>query len=131
MKKITLEEFNTLTKEQQALLKSLGVSPVTTEPPQTKKSTLEEYACVVESFCKLCQTIETKVFLMEGVGNILLSKPATLSEVEGMIIKTREESTLTCPACHDNLKLMTQADLISLTIKVAKGQHRYTTKKES
>ena len=128
MKKITVEEFNILTPEQQNLLTVLGIKPVESTPGKTVKSQLEEYVCVVETYCKLCGTIETKVFLMEGVGNVLLSKPAELSEVEGMTIKTREESTLTCPSCHDNLKLMEQEDLISLTIKVAKGQHRYNTR---
>lgn len=130
MKKITTAEFNALTKEQQQLLTTLGVSPSNDTTTLKSKTILEEYACVVESHCKLCQTVETKVFLMEGVGNILLSKPASLNEVEGMTIKTREESTLTCGNCHDTLKLLTHEDLISLTLKVAKGQHRLVVRKD-
>lgn len=128
MKKITKEEFESLTTEQQSLLRTLGVNPVESITKPKNSSGLEEYACVIESFCKLCRSVETKVFLMEGVGNILLSKPATLSEVEGMTIKTREESTLTCPACHDFLMLMEHEDLVAMTLKVAKGQHRMEVK---
>lgn len=127
MKKITQEEFSKLTKEQQDLLTTLGIK-ISDNTTPTKRTELQEYACVVETYCKLCGTIENKVFLMEGVGNVLLSKPATISEIEGMTVKTREESTLTCPSCHDNLSLMSKEDLINLILKVAKGQHRFNIK---
>ena len=91
-----------------------------------EKSVLENYACVVETACKLCKTTTIAVFAMEGSGGLLLSKQSSLEAIEGMTVRTRNETVLTCPACHDVLKLMSQEDLIALTLKAAKGDCHYT-----
>jgi pseudouridine-5'-phosphate glycosidase len=99
-------------------------SPVYSPPTLSKKkeTVLENYACIVETTCRLCQTQTIRVFSMEGVGGLLSSHESSLDQIEGLTTKTRCETTFTCSACHDALKLMTQEDLIALTIKVAKGE---------
>ncbi len=133
LKKITLSHFNSLKPAEQEILRSLGLEIDEEEkpvpPPKLKDSILQSYACVVETYCKLCKTTTIQVFSMEGVGGILVSKESKLEDIEGMTVKTRTETVLTCAACHDILKLMTQEDLISLTLKAARGECRCTIRR--
>jgi predicted HNH restriction endonuclease len=129
MKKIPRADFEKLTKLQQDMIASLGIEieePFKTERRNNRitDSVLEKYACVVETECKLCKTTVITVFAMEGTGGLLVSHESSIDQVEGMTIKTRSETVLTCPSCHDNLKLMSQEDLIALTLKAAKGEVR-------
>lgn len=134
MKKISRDEFNKLTPQLQDFVTKLGIEigEGFSSPRQTKlkDSCLESYACVVETECKLCKTTSISVFAMEGTGGLLTSKQSTLDAIEGMIVRTRAETVLTCPACHDILKLMNQEDLIALTLKAAKGDCRCRRKGE-
>ena len=129
MKKITRELFNSLKPAEQEMIISLGI-PIDDSPKEDKPSRrlsdsiLEKYACVVNTECKLCKTVKIKVFEMEGTGGLLTSRESSIDCVDGMTIKSRNETTLTCSSCHDVLKLMAIEDLIALTIKAAKGDCR-------
>ena len=130
MKKIPKYEFDKLKKEDRELLLSLGFQineDIEYEDyPKAKKTSLQSYAYVVETSCKLCRSKKIQVFSMEGVGGLLTSKQSTIEEVEGMTVKTCVETTLTCGSCHDVLKLMPVEELIILTIKAARGDCRYS-----
>jgi len=139
MEKITKEKFNSLTPENQKLILSLGFEieenspkPEKNHGTSTRRSTdsvLQKYACVVETTCKLCKNITTTVFSMQGVGGLLTSHQASLDQIEGMTVKTRTETVITCPNCRDYLKTLCLEDLISLTIKAAKGDCRCVERK--
>ena len=131
MKKIPRSQYNLLRPAEKEIINSLGIEIDDSEKllrssGHNKDSVLESYAVLVETTCKLCQTTATKVFLMEGTGGLLVSVESTISDIEGMTVKTRTESVLTCPACHDILLLMSTEDLIALTLRVAKGETRCT-----
>ena len=131
MQKISHEAFQALPEEQQKIILSLGLevdSPHSVTQPKMEHSVLKNYACIVETECLLCKTISKDVFLMKGSGGLLLSSPGSLNELDGMTVKTREETVLTCGACYDTLKLMEREDLIALTIKAAKGSLRCVVK---
>ena len=130
MKKIPLYEFNKLKEEDRTLLLSLGFQidneVQQDDPPRLRKTSLESYAYVVETSCKLCRSTNIQVFAMEGVGGLLTSKQTTIESIEGMTVKTCSETTLTCGSCHDVLKLMPIEELIALTIKAARGDCRFS-----
>jgi len=123
LKKITRKHFDSLKSDEQKIVLSLGLEIEEEFRPsrQAKDSILTTYAMVVETTCKLCKSSSIRVFSMEGTGGLLISHESSLEQVDGMTIKTSYETTITCPACHDILKLMSQEDLIALTIKAAKG----------
>ena len=126
MKKISRRDYDSLNPEQKEIVKKLGIqidenSTSSFRSQRVNDSVLENYACVVETTCKLCQTVSISDFAMEGTGGLLVSTQSSLDAIEGMTVKTRAETVLTCPACHDILKLMPQEDLIALTLKAAKG----------
>jgi len=131
---IARKDYDSLTTEQRKLIDSLGLVVedkekerendnlfFTPSSKERKQSVLENYCCVIETDCKLCQSRATKVFKMTGTGGLLTSTESSLEQVEGLTVKTRYEATFTCPCCHDVLKLMSQEDLIALTIRIAKG----------
>jgi hypothetical protein len=129
MKKIDLNTFNALKPEDQKMVLSLGIEIEEEFKPERQSrrlpdSVLEKYACVVETECKLCKNISTSVFAMEGTGGLLISHQSSIDQLDGMTIKTRSETVLTCSSCHDFLKLLSQEDLIALTLKAAKGDCR-------
>jgi hypothetical protein len=129
MKKITKREFDLLSPPNQDIIKNLGIEVEEDFKPEKASrritdSCLSSYACVVETTCKLCKAVEVKVFLMEGTGGLLVSCESSIDKVEGMTVKTRTETVLTCSFCHDTLKLMSQEDLIALALKAAKGDCR-------
>jgi len=130
MKKIPRKEYDLLSSENKAILQKLGIEvddsdKCSRQSRRVTDSLLEQYACIIETECKLCRSISITVFSMEGTGGLLVSHESSIEAVEGMTIKTRSETVVTCPACHDYLKLMSQEDLIALTIRVAKGECRY------
>ena len=127
MKKMSKQQYDSLTHEQQKIIDELGVVVENCIVPRRRsadadQSNLENYACIVETTCKLCNTTSTKIFLMEGVGGLLTSNECTMQDVEGLTVKTRNESTLTCAHCHEVLKAMCQEDLIALVLRIAKGE---------
>ena len=128
MKKISRKDYEGLSAEHKEIVIKLGLQVEDDfSPSRTRRVTdslLENYAALVQTECKLCHTVTTRVFHMEGVGGLLTSTESTLEKVEGLKVKTRAETTFTCSCCHDVLKLMAQEDLISLTIKAAKGDTR-------
>jgi hypothetical protein len=127
MKKIPKELYNSLTPEMQQFFQtSLGFEVESQLPskPCSPKTLLENYACVVETECRLCKNISTSVFLMSGIGGLLTSSPASLDEIDGMTIKTRSEAVLTCSNCRDYLAALTHPELIELTLRIAKGTLR-------
>lgn len=133
MKKIPRAHYESLKPSEQEMIKSLGIEIEDEYKPERQSrrmadSVLEKYACIIETECKLCKTTVIKIFSMEGTGGLLVSHESSIEQVEGMTVKTRIETVLTCTSCHDILKLMSQEDLIALTIKAAKGEQRCTRK---
>lgn len=134
IKRITKKCFDNLKPAEQEMLLSLGLEiedEMMMDKPKRRvsDSLLERYACIVETTCKLCKSTTTAVFSMEGVGGLLVSQQASLDQIEGMTVKTRTETVLTCPLCHDYLASLCKEDLISLAIKAAKGDCRLAEKK--
>jgi len=134
IKRITKERFDSLKPAEQEMLLSLGLeiedeSQADKPKRRNSDSLLERYACIVETNCKLCKSTTTAVFSMEGVGGLLVSHQASLDQIEGMTVKTRTETVLTCPLCRDYLAALCKEDLISLAIKAAKGDCRVTEKR--
>ena len=129
MKKISRRDYDSLNPEQKEIVKKLGIqidenSTSSFRSHRCNDSVLENYACVVETTCKLCQTVSISVFAMTGTGGLLTSSQSSLDAIEGMKVKTRAETVNVCSNCHDILKLMSTEDLIALTIRVAKGDIR-------
>lgn len=126
---ITKTKFDSLSKPEQDLIKKLGVTISTSEggaclSSSPGKPIVQSYVTLVETSCKLCKSITTTAFSMEGVGTTLHSRQIALSEITpDTRVTTRNERTNVCPHCRKQLSLLSQAELIEMSINIMKGVH--------